>query len=391
MKRIFICSDARYPRGDAGANYVHYFALSLKENGWDVYVFGIGNNREEDYDKEAAAYSYRGIRYVNVALSERIRLPFVKYNFVFPWRLKGELYKFGICKDDYAVIYSAKLFLIRNVTSLFAKDRIAICWVEWMQSYQYKGGKLALGYYLYRRAFKSVGARVKKCFPISSVLDIQFCKQGARTLRLPIMADPYEYSYNSEKQMDEVIQFIYPGMKLTGYEDNHIAILEGFGLLESYELERVKIHITGTSMQSMQTMLEPKLFKKIKPVLIMHGFMDYKDLVELYKAMDYLLLVRKINAVTRANFPSKVPEVMSFGVIPICTDVGDYTKDYLNDENAIILHETGAEEFCTGIRKTLNMSENEYRNRRKAARQLVEKKFSYKNWGKSISRFLLEN
>lgn len=38
--RIFIVSTQKFPRGDAGANYIQYLALALIDAGADVTVFG---------------------------------------------------------------------------------------------------------------------------------------------------------------------------------------------------------------------------------------------------------------------------------------------------------------------------------------------------------------
>ena len=75
---------------------------------------------------------------------------------------------------------------------------------------------------------------------------------------------------------------------------------------------------------------------KLSGVLVFHGRLEYAELLELYQNMDYLFLAREKNIITESNFPSKVPEMLVYGVIPVCSDVGDYTKLYLRTgENAI--------------------------------------------------------
>lgn len=41
--------------------------------------------------------------------------------------------------------------------------------------------------------------------------------------------------------------------------------------------------------------------------------------------MCFMLLARTTSFMTIANFSSKVPEVMSYGIVPIANKVGDYT------------------------------------------------------------------
>lgn len=72
--------------------------------------------------------------------------------------------------------------------------------------------------------------------------------------------------------------------------------------------------------------------------------------------MDYLFLAREKNIITESNFPSKVPEMLVYGVIPVCSDVGDYTKLYLeNDVNAIIFEGAAPEECSQAYRRAINI------------------------------------
>lgn len=50
--------------------------------------------------------------------------------------------------------------------------------------------------------------------------------------------------------------------------------------------------------------------------------MKYGELIGLYQEMHFLLLARGVSQMTLANFPSKVPETMCFGIVPIVSEVG---------------------------------------------------------------------
>ena len=43
MKRIFLCAERFFPRGDAGANRVLYIAKAMQEKGWEPIVISIGS------------------------------------------------------------------------------------------------------------------------------------------------------------------------------------------------------------------------------------------------------------------------------------------------------------------------------------------------------------
>lgn len=116
--------------------------------------------------------------------------------------------------------------------------------------------------------------------------------------------------------------------------------MKGLLLLNEDERRKVRFHFTTLKPNKLieAANCSEEAFNKLSGVLVFHGRLEYAELLELYQNMDYLFLAREKNIITESNFPSKVPEMLVYGVIPVCSDVGDYTKLYLeNDVNAIIL------------------------------------------------------
>ena len=55
-KRVFICADRNFPRGDAGANRILFMAKALIEKGWHIIVISTGENNPQYYDKIGRAH-----------------------------------------------------------------------------------------------------------------------------------------------------------------------------------------------------------------------------------------------------------------------------------------------------------------------------------------------
>ena len=90
---------------------------------------------------------------------------------------------------------------------------------------------------------------------------------------------------------------------------------------------------------------------------------------------------------TLSNFPSKVPEVMTYGVVPVVSRVGDYTKYYLKDGvNSVVFEGCDANSCAKAIRRAISFSKEEYIEISSKARECVEKKFDYHNWTKKIKQ-----
>lgn len=375
-KRVFVISRSKFPRGDAAANYIQYFSLALMEAGYEVVVIGKGAVSGVKTGETNCGISYILFDEKNansLGSSDQIKPILVFYH---------------ASQDDLYVFYYSDYFLMNYCAKKYSSKNVFFIRVEDMQPYQYKINFLTPRYLYYRLGVEFAWKRLSGIFSISSRLVMQDRKHGCDSMRLPIMADTHEFCWMPDKCSSGTISFIYPGMKVNGYEDDFEAMFSALGQLSDLEKKKITVHITGTSKEKIQGYIDEQIWKEVEDTLVIHGYISYDELVEIYLNSDFLLLPRKINNITKANFPSKIPELMSFGIIPVCTDVGDYTKIYLNDTNAIIMSETGVDACLQGIRKAIKMSARERAEMRNNARKLAEDEFDFRHWSKKIDAFL---
>ena len=168
-------------------------------------------------------------------------------------------------------------------------------------------------------------------------------------------------------------------------------MLTAFCSLTTKEKRCVKLHITGTSLDNLKRKINSdELYLQIANVFVVHEWMEYTELIDLYRTIDFLILIRFDNQITQANFPSKIPESMSFGIIPVCTRVGDYTKYYLKDNFDSIIFDPDSTKICLdSIRKAIYMPESQYLLMRNNARRTAVEKFGFKNWSEKLHTFIL--
>ena len=104
--------------------------------------------------------------------------------------------------------------------------------------------------------------------------------------------------------------------------------------------------------------------------------------------MDYLLLVRGRSRTTLANFPSKIPEAMTYGVVPICSKVGDYTKLYLKDRvNCIMIDGCSADKCCDVVSYATRLTKEKRMELSDNAKKCVKEKFDYHVWAEKIMHY----
>ena len=377
--RIFIVSTQKFPRGDAGANYIQYLALALIDAGADVTVLGSKSGTQK-----IETGIYRAIPYSIGPAPKSL-----ERGVYYPKKFYDEIVeKYSINDKDYILCYSSNYNGLKFFSRIVGTKHVFLIRVEDMQPMQYKHGKINLNYIFLQKAIRYACAQCGGTLAISKKICNEDQKRGAKSMVLPILADPYEYDANLDKGKAEPLELIYPGLKVNGLEDDVESVFKALATLSIEEQKKINLNITGTDENKIKAIIGEKLYEQIKGCITVHGFLPYSDLVCLYQKMDFLILPRKHNKITEANFPSKVPELMSYGVIPICTAVGDYTTEYLSSETAIILPDSSVYNCKLALKEAVSMGEKRYNKMRRAARSLIEDRLYYKLWGKKILNFL---
>jgi len=393
LRRVFICTEVSFPRGGATSNYIEYLSLALTSGGYSPIVIGQGKNTEDDLQNFNNRYIYNGIEYYNYSSKvnqSKFKIKrFIDANFHQGKQIVNLLKKYQLTSEDYIIFYTTNCFTINQVLS-FAKQQgtmASMCITEHHRKSQFDNRLL---YWRYKYSFNYSIAKTKSVIPISRYLEKIFKDKDCNTLLLPIMANPYEFSYDIKINKNK-INFIYSGASFT--KDSFETMLCSFLLLTKEEKENVCFHLTGVKRENLVKYLGGK--KKIldqlelENVINIHPWLEYRELIELMKEMDYLFIARETNQTTVANFPSKVPELMCYGVVPLVSRVGDYTDIYLSDgKDSIIFDGCSPEIGVKALRRAIHMSAESRITMRKNARETAEEKFFYGNWSNKIIDFI---
>ena len=129
------------------------------------------------------------------------------------------------------------------------------------------------------------------------------------------------------------------------------------------------------------------LIDQLSENIVFHGWMDYQDLQALFKRMDFLFMSRHDDLVRRANFPSKLPECMARGIVPICNRVGDYWK-YLSEKDSILFDESNVENCVDALRRAMALSKDELYEMKQNAVLCAQKNFDYREWADTLDDYI---
>lgn len=393
-RRVIICTDRRFPRGDAGANRILFMAKALQETGWDVFVISIGRNEEKYYDKSRGCYSYEGVKYKNIDISSNRYFRMVQHNFLGGKYVVKMMKSLSIISDDIIMLYS-NLYSFSSAVISFAnsaKCKVACDIVEWHQSFQFSGGERGFRYKAYKKFFEELVPKTKNVIAISECLDKHFSSVGCHTTVIPIYVDtdnrkPWKREIDSNH-----LNLIYPGNPYR--KDDLLSMLQAIEMLDDLEKEYVRFHLTGVNKSLLYSSISGN--ERLLDVLVdrgtvlIHSWMEYDELLKLYQKIDFALLARPVNKVTEANFPSKVPELMSTGIPVITNRVGDIVQ-YLDDgEDAFLYDEPTAKACREAIQRAIRLDNNERVRMSQKAYENAETKFNYHLCSKELDRFFSE-
>lgn len=381
MKRVFICGYFNFPRGSASANYVQYLGEAFRALGYEVVIVSNLNHKELERDQGKWKKHFK---LEEVRFSSNKLLHYIQYNYLMEWYLKRIINQYPSNREDVFVCYSALKHFTRFVrTTAKKRDNISVaCIVELYAKEDFATSRKNNVYEKYLEVIDREFPQFDLLFPISTYIAKYYENKGPEIQVLPIMADPDEYALKQVSDYHKS-RFIYPANgKL---KDSLGEMMRAIVCLSEQERDTAEFHICGVKEEELRKLLRSEEYDLIKNAIVVHSWLEYKNLVELYQKMDYLLLSRETKQSTLANFPSKVPEVMCYGVIPIVSRVGDYTRYYLEDGvNSIIFDGYKAADCCAAIRRALHISHEEKKALKEGALLCARQRFAYSNWFNTI-------
>lgn len=379
MKRVFIQARCKYPHGGALANYIQNLAKAISNAGYEV-ILAVDINL--DYDLSEVICLNKSITIIPVMPSEDSIIRQRQRESGYCDERLGIIKKYQIDKNDRVIVLG-----LRNeyfLKQLFNYGKIVgfktICAVLELFAPEDFNTKEEYERFIY--AIGEVYTQSDAILSISEYIDNYFMKKGVRVFRLPPMVDSAEHEIKLKKV--DKCRVIIPSQK-----DSFHFMLEAFEGLTDAEIEKIEIHLCGIKETFLEEIMKTSSWNRIKECTVVHPWMKYEELNELYQRMHFLLIARNECQRTKANFPSKVPEAMALGVVPIVSVVGDYTKYYLRDEiDSIFIDGDSVGEIKKSIRKAIYMSPEEYGSYSRNAYKTAKERFDYHAWALQINSML---
>lgn len=373
MKRVFIqAGNVLFPRGSAQANYIENLSKAIRHNGYEV-VLIAGLNHE--YIKEAKRSLYNGIWIEPIEHSADKAKSKYQREHGFAEERMQVLLNYDVNEEDIVITFEIGYNRFYHLALLQLKNKIGFKVI--MPIVEFYGREDFISSEKYENFFYVVNELILQydaVLSISEHIDNYYEGRNIKVYRLPPMVevDDAEIIYKDRRKK----RFL-----LITNKDSFGESIKAFSKLEEKELQGIEVHICGAEQEKVRQYLSEDEWNRIKKHVTIYDWLKYEQLEELYKRMHYLVIAREKCQRTLANFPSKVPECMRFGIVPIVSDVGDYTKYFLNDGvDSIFMNGDSWEIIRQAIRKAINLSEQQYENYSQNAMNCAKTKFDYRVW-----------
>lgn len=387
IKRIYLCGFNNFPRGSASANYVQYLSLALAEAGYKVIIVSNINEVEHDYLKRFLSRTNGRIEVRPLIMSKQKAIHFFEYRFCLAKKITDVLQHEKVTSLDIVISYSSNCTLNEGLLHFCKKKKIpcGACIVEWYPVEYFGGDKKA--YAEYRYLFEKLFTQYDFLLPISSKIEAYFASHSScRLLRIPILADSEEYPVKPKKT-GETWKIIYPANGKI--KDSLSRMIKAISMLNDELLSKVEFHVFGVKEKYIRESITQKEYERLRRSLVLHSWLTYDELIALYNDAHYLLLAREDNQLTQANFPSKVIESMTHSVIPIVSDVGDYTRMYLkNGYDSLFIHGCSEEQIAEALKRACSMKDSDYMTMSGHAYHTIQESFDYKTWSERLKCFM---
>lgn len=374
--KIVYIADRIIPNGNAGGVRVNYISRLFDYLGCSTTVISFNNDKK--------FVGLKNIEYLEIPMKSGYLLFLYKYflaGFYATFLFRKSI-TFNKKLDICLIIYSTNIFFVFPIFcyAKFLNLKIYFDVVENFHSARYKLGIFSPKFLLFKLLFKYVYSSGDGIFGISKEVIKFFKKKGLKTIILPPLFE-LNKDHLKKKKLNLGVNLIYSGSPF-GKEDLNLMIRALAGLsLDSRK--KLVFNLSGVSKQKFIDFCGKNDidFAHISTMLKFHNWLSEKDLHKLYDESHFLFFLRKDDLTNRSNFPMKLIEMLSFGIPPILSNVGDYGDIIKHQINGFIIPENDLRNAIKHLEIISKMNNQEYSAMQMNALKLGNK-YDYRTYGK---------
>lgn len=379
MKIAYIFCHHTIPYEHPNAVRLLNTALILRENGYDVSLFGYDSNKENSIE-------HRGVHCIKWQIMRRrgiIGRRMCSKDII--WHLEDALRKkpdvIMSCIPGYSEEYSFLRTWAQKNCVPFIQN---LC--EWYSFSNFQGRFKVYRYMRNEGIMRFTYKKVKNIVGISTFLTDYYEKRGAHTLTVPTLVDLEEY-VGFEHQISNRLHIVYAGKPAA--KDLLANVIFAIGRLSEQETSKLEFHIYGATAEQLYKLgISQELLQRLSSTVYIHGCVPYKDVARYIADADFTILLRPNQRYAQAGFPTKVGESFACGTPVIANLTGDL-KNYLVDgENSLICRDDSVESCLVTLRRAIAIRKETLQCMREKSYSTARTSFDYHAYTGKMKEFL---
>jgi glycosyltransferase involved in cell wall biosynthesis len=393
MKKILYIGNFSFPNGNSSGSRVLGNGYLLKNLGYEVFYIGLDKSLSDKSNIKETKKSYDGFKY---------------YNLPYPIGIKGWLSYKKRFKEVVALIDKEDLYAIiiygSTTISLFGrlirqwcrKNRVKFITdvVDWLSagygSFLYRLVKYIDTFYQKRILNSSADGVIV----VSSFLNDYYKKKKCKTVIVPPLVNTKKFELFNEIKTNKSIKLIYVGqpfptdgriVKEISYKDR---LDKAIDLLFRLRDMNFIFNIYGLTKEQYLSVISDQRSKieELKNKIKFHGYIENNKAIKKVAESDFTVLLRDVNRMTTAGFPTKFVESISCGTPIITTKTSDLEEYVKVGKNGFFIDLSNIEGSIDYMRKILTTKNDTILEMKKYC--FESGIFYYENYVEKIKKFM---
>lgn len=379
MKTILIAISQSFPYGAAYAARTRALSKLFQKVGYHVDILCDYLSDDAETDEYGNIYSvattqHSGIKalfYLPVIYTRKLEL-----------LLRSQKYDF---------IVSRSMFdRFDNLLAVARKHNVPIILesCEWYDVRGFRYGKKDIRYYQFQHCFKKTYNKVDGVIAISRLLEKHYNSLGIPVVRIPGIHDIEKFPFRVEPRNDDYLELIFGG-NIFGGKEQFSELLSAMSQVDNKK-KILRLHIYGSSEAEVVSSLDEegkKEYKNLQKQIIFHGRIPQYEMAIACMEADFGVFFRPDRRSSHAGFPTKLGEYLAAGTPVITNNTGDISLVLKDKENGFIARENNSISIMQILNECISMSESDYCNMRKKARESAMKELHYTAYQFKIADF----
>lgn len=388
IKDIAYVGPFSFPNGGAAARRILGNVATIQDCGYKVI---IGSGQMARSLNVTRVFNYKGIEVhsLDERVAENLKSPLKNFVYLRMGRKTIEWLDKLPQKPAVIILYSGYAPYFIRLLPWCKRHGVPLIFdaVEWYQASNKFKGMFSPYYWNIALSMRKLSLKAKNIISISTYLHDYYKMNNCASIIIPPTLNTEEYIPNLGTIYSGKLSIAYTGTP--GHKDLFNNYLEAVLRMNASGVHII-FKVAGVSVDKI---LKYDAFRSRKitclPLFIeTMGVVSHSDAIDLVKKSDFSVLLRKINKVSKAGFPTKVVESMAVGTPVICNLTSDLYMYIRDGIEGIICADYKIQTLERALEKALKMTIQERHLMRQYARNRAEESFDYKNYTPVMKDFL---